>query len=116
MFLGFQPEKKFLKTFLFPKIDITKFGIGPKTNKKLARYQKYLSVRDRDYIDWAIYHMSNWKRTQVIYDVIHLHGDNDMVLPVKNSNDCIVLKGGTHVMIMFKGKWIFSEILNIIEN
>ncbi len=97
-------------------IDITKFKIGPKTNKKMARNQKYLSVRDRSYIDWAIYQMSNRKRTQVIYDEIHLHGNNDIVLPVKNLNNCIVLKGWTHVMIMFKGKWISSEILNIIEN
>jgi hypothetical protein len=95
--------------------DLTKFAMGPKTQKKLSLYQKYLSVRDKTYLDWAIYQLLSWKREKEVDGVIHIHGDKDIVFPIKNIQDCIVLKGGTHVMIMYKGKWLSSELIRIIE-
>lgn len=96
--------------------DLTRFAIGPKTEKRLKLYQEYLHVRDKQYLDWAIENMITWNRTVEIEGVVHLHGDKDIVFPIKNIANCIVIEGGTHIMILNKGGLISKKLLQIIEN
>ena len=95
--------------------DLTKFAIGPKTEKRLKIYQEYLHVRDKQYLDWAIEQMVCWKRKEPLKEVIHIHGDKDVVFPIKHIDDCIPLKGGTHIMIINKGAWLSKKISELIE-
>ena len=94
--------------------DLTKFAIGPKTEKRLKLYQEYLHVRDKVYLDWAIEQMVTWKRTQEIEGVVHLHGDSDPIAPIKNIFNSIQIKDGTHIMILNKGGVISKKIIEII--
>ncbi len=96
--------------------DLTRLAIGPRSKKRLTLYQKYLSVRDKEYLDWAIRQMVCWGRTKVIPGVIHIHGTADIVFPVKNIMDAVLLEGGTHVMILNKGGRVSKLLENIIEN
>lgn len=96
--------------------DITKFGIGPKTKKRLKLYQEYLHVRDKKYLDWAIKNMVTWNRIEKIDGVVHLHGDSDIVFPVRNIDEYIAIKGGTHIMILNKGAEVSEKLMEIIEN
>lgn len=94
--------------------DLTKFAIGPKTKKRLQIYQEYLSVRDAGYLDWAIEKMVCWDRDKPDENVIHIHGSDDIVFPVEKIKNCIVLKGGTHIMILNKFRWFNNELPKII--
>ncbi|MCR9182854.1 MAG: alpha/beta hydrolase [Flavobacteriaceae bacterium] len=94
--------------------DLTKFAIGPKTKKRLEMYQEYLSVRNEHYLDWAIENMVCWDRETPDPKVIHIHGDEDLVFPIEKIKDCIVLKGGTHIMILNKFKWFNENLPKII--
>ena len=96
--------------------DLTKFALGPKTEKRLKLYQQYLHVRDKDYLDWAIENMVSWDRNEMIKGVIHLHGDKDIVFPIKNIKDCHLIEGGTHIMLLNKGRVISQKLIEIIEN
>lgn len=96
--------------------DFTQFAIGPKSKKRLKLYNEYLSVRDKTYLDWAIENMVNWKRKKVDSRVFHIHGDQDMVFPIRYIKDAIVIEGGTHVMILNKASKISELLENIIEN
>jgi hypothetical protein len=91
------------------------FAIGPKTKRKLSLYQKYLSVRNKTYIEWSIRQLLNWKREEPVSGIIHIQGDRDTVFPIQNITDPIVVQGGTHVMIMQKAKWLSGELPDIIE-
>lgn len=93
--------------------DLTKFSIGPKTKKRLSLYQKYLHVRDKRYLDWALEKMVNWKRRGPLENVIHIHGDRDRVFPIKNIHGCEVISGGTHIMILNRGREISQKLLEI---
>jgi len=55
-----------------------------------------------------------WEQTEVIPDVVHIHGDKDAVFPIKNIKDCIVLKNGTHIAIINKYKWFNENLPNLI--
>jgi pimeloyl-ACP methyl ester carboxylesterase len=95
--------------------DLTKFAIGPRTEKRLKLYQEYLHVRDKAYLDWAIEQMVTWKRKIEIQGVVHLHGDSDPIFPIKNISNCIQIKGGAHIMVLNKGSLITKSLIEIIE-
>ena len=95
--------------------DLTKYSIGPKTKKRLSLYQEYLHVRDKQYLDWALEKMITWNRKDKLNNVIHIHGDKDMVFPIKYIDGCEVIKGGTHIMILNKGREISHKLLEIFE-
>ncbi|PHR12360.1 MAG: alpha/beta hydrolase [Aequorivita sp.] len=95
--------------------DLTKYSIGPKTKKRLSLYQEYLHVRDKQYLDWALEKMITWDRKEKLENVIHIHGEKDIVFPIKYIDGCEVIKGGTHIMILNKGREISQKLLEIIE-
>ena len=94
--------------------NLAKFSFGTKVNQRLKLYEKFLSVRDIRYLDWAIEKVILWDRTVADKNVIHIHGDADDVFPIKYISDCIVVKGGTHIMILNKYKWLNANLPEII--
>lgn len=106
---------KILPTSLVNNVELlTKYAFGEKAGKRLELYEKYLSVRDKYYLDWAISQIVNWKQVIPASNVIHIHGEKDAVFPISHIKKCIVVKGGTHVMIIHKFKWFNENLPNII--
>jgi hypothetical protein len=93
---------------------LAKFSFGEKVNQRLKLYEKFLSVRDIRYLNWAVEQVILWDRTVVDENVIHIHGDMDDVFPIKNIKNCVAVKGGTHVMILNKYKWLNENLPSII--
>ncbi|MFV8466667.1 alpha/beta hydrolase family protein [Flavobacterium sp. LB1P62] len=93
---------------------LAKFSFGEKVNQRLKLYEKFLSVRDIRYLNWAVEQVILWDRTVVDENVIHIHGDMDDVFPIKNIKNCVVVKGGTHIMILNKYKWLNENLPSII--
>ena len=113
---SFTKAYKLIPTSLVLSVeDLTKFSIGPKTKKRLSLYQQYLHVRDKHYLDWALEKMVTWNQKEKIEDVVHIHGEKDMVFPIKYIDGCTVIKGGTHIMIINKGREISEKLLEIFE-
>ncbi len=106
---------KLIPTTLFSNIDsLSQFSFGEKINQRLKLYEKFLRVRDKRYLDWAVEQIILWERTIADDTVIHIHGDEDDVFPIKNIQNCIIVKGGTHVMILTKYKWLNENLPKII--
>jgi len=119
----FPNRLKFLKKTkaykLFPLKLITNFetfstyAFGDFAKKRIDLYKKYLSVRDTNYLNWALYNVLNWKPTIIPNNLLHIHGTDDKIFPISNIKNCIPVKKGTHAMIIYKAKTI-SKIL--VEN
>jgi hypothetical protein len=107
---------KLVPTGLLENIDnLAKFTFGSSIIKqRLKLYEKFLSVRDKAYLDWAIEQIINWRRTEVDPEVIHIHGDNDEVFPIKHIKNSIIVKGGTHIMILTKYRWLSDNLPKIM--
>ena len=106
---------KLFPTNLISNIEnLALFSFGNKVKKRIDLYEKFLSVRDKKYLDWAIEKVILWDRTEIVNNVIHIHGDADEVFPIKNIQKCIVVKGGTHIMILSKFKWFNVNLPKII--
>lgn len=96
--------------------DLTKFAIGPKSRKRLELYQAFLHVRSARYLNWAIENMVCWQPKHAITDMIHIHGDADIIFPIKNIETCEVVKDGTHIMLLNKGSKVSKIIIEVINH
>jgi pimeloyl-ACP methyl ester carboxylesterase len=107
---------KLIPTSIFANIEkLSTFSFGKAITQRLKLYERYLSVRDVYYLDWAIKNVILWEPTRVNPNVIHIHGDADEVFPIENIKNCIVVKGGTHVMILSKYKWLNENLPLLIQ-
>ncbi len=109
---------KLIPTQLLADIEkLVKYAFGDNiVAKRLKLYEKYLSVRDKHYLDWAIETILCWNQKEINEAVIHIHGDADEVFPIKHIRKCIVVKGGTHIMILNKFKWMNENLPKLILN
>ncbi len=106
---------KLLPTSLLQDIELlTKFAFGDVLKKKLKLYEKYLQMSNKIYLDWAIEQMICWSRISIDKDVVHIHGDADEVFPSKNIKQFILVKDGTHAMILSKYRWFNKHLPKII--
>lgn len=115
---GMTKAYKLLPTQLLSNIELlVKYAFGNNiVAKRLKLYEKYLSVRDKKYLDWAIENVLTWSQKKADANVIHIHGDADEVFPIKHIQNSIVIKGGTHIMIINKFKWLNENLPKLILN
>lgn len=118
----YMKSAKFLKLYnYFPlKLFDDVFNISKslkinKIYKKLDLIDKYLSVRDENYLKWAIREILNWKQEKPLQEVIHIHGDRDLTFPISLIKDCIIVPGATHALILTKYRWLNKNLSLIIE-
>ena len=107
---------KILPTQLVSNIDLlAKYAFGETIKKRVDLYKKYLSVSDKVYLDWAIKQVVCWDQEEPHPTAIYIHGDKDIVFPHSCQGDCIIIKGGTHIMIINKFKWFNENLPKLIE-
>lgn len=109
----FLKKSKIYRLFPSKKIDnlnnLTKYILISKSiKKKIKLYNKYLSVKNEKYINWAIHNLLHWESKNNLDNIIHIHGNKDEVFPIKNIDSCITVLDGTHAMIITKAKKISS--------
>ncbi|MHA7843470.1 MAG: alpha/beta hydrolase family protein [Winogradskyella sp.] len=115
--LKYTKAYKILPTQLVSNVDLlAKYAFGETIKKRVDLYKKYLSVNDTVYLDWAIKQVVCWEQEEPHPDAIYIHGDKDLVFPHSCTGNCIVIKGGTHIMIINKYKWFNENLPKLIES
>lgn len=92
--------------------DFLKYSFGKIAKKRIKLYREYLSIRDEKYLTWAIYNVLHWQQSIPLQNILHIHGDEDQVFPIKRIKNCISITNGTHVMILYKAKSIRQIIVD----
>jgi pimeloyl-ACP methyl ester carboxylesterase len=93
---------------------LTKYAFGTMIKERLKLYKKFLTMKDKAYLDWAIEQVVCWERTDVDSEITHIHGDDDSVFPVSSIKNFINVKRGTHIMIINRYKWFNENLPKII--
>ena len=108
---------KILPTRLASNIDLlAKYAFGETIKKRVGLYKKYLSLNDKAYLDWSIKQVVCWDQEEPNPQAIYIHGDKDIVFPYSCTGKCVVIKGGTHIMIINKYKWFNENLPKLIES
>ena len=103
------PTKKISTTENF-----SKFGFNDSFKKKTELYNKYLEIRNEVYLNWAIFNVLHWNSNNSVNNVFHIHGSDDEIFPIKHINNCRIIEGGTHTMIITKARKINAILLEIL--
>ncbi len=63
-----------------------------------------------DLLKWSIDKIVTLQNTFVHPNLIHIHGNADNILPIRFVKPNVVIKGGTHLMILSMAKMVEDEI------
>tara|TARA_R110002050_G_scaffold34380_1_gene86725 strand:+ start:41 stop:673 length:633 start_codon:yes stop_codon:yes gene_type:complete len=114
LFARYTKAHKLLPTGLISNVELlAKYAFGESVTKRLSLYERYLSIRDKSYIDWCIDQLVNWDCEKPCDNLVHIHGEKDNVFPISNITDYLPVVNGTHTMIIHRAKW-FNENLSTI--
>ncbi|MDX1328782.1 MAG: alpha/beta hydrolase [Arenibacter sp.] len=115
VFAKYTKLHKLLPTGLVNNMElVAKYAFGEPVLKRLELYERYLSVRNKFYLDWSIDKIVNWSQTEPAKNVVHIHGEKDPVFPINHIKDCIQVKNGTHTMIIHRYRWFNENLPSII--
>lgn len=93
---------------------IEKLPVGNFLKKRIQLYKQYLSVSEKEYLEWAIENMVCWQQMEPLPGIVHIHGTADQVFPTKLIKDFIPLKDGTHIMILNKFRWFNKHLPSLL--
>jgi len=109
---------RFFPTGIMTRVHwLAKVAVGNNViSRRLNLYEKFLSVRDKKYLDWALKSIILWDRAVPDENVVHIHGDADEVFPPKYLKNFIPVKGGKHIMIINKYKWLNENLPQLLAD
>ena len=84
-------------------------GVGSKEDKAIII--NYAKSADPDLVRWSIHAIVNWNQPDRLPGVVHLHGSNDRMLPLRYTHPDYIIKDGGHLMIFNKADEV-NKILN----
>jgi len=84
-------------------------GAGSKEDKAIII--NYAKFADPDLVRWSIHAIVNWNQPDRLPGVVHLHGSNDRMLPLRYTHPDYIIKDGGHLMIFNKADEV-NKILN----
>lgn len=64
---------------------------------------------------WIMKQVSGWDSDYNHKNLLHIHGDKDIVFPIKYIGNCYTIKGGGHPMIINKYKEIGKVIIDFLH-
>ena len=99
------PATLLIKTNIF-----TNWFFSNRTLEDKQMLSNILHDTDPVFLKWAIAKIVNWKNKVLPENVQHLHGTADRILPFRNVKNCIVIKSGTHLMLINKAGEV-SQVL-----
>lgn len=94
------------------------FVFGPSIRPRVEAYQKYLSERDPDYLNWSIDRLVHWDQQKPAEGIIHIHGDKDSIFPIQNidkSTHFHTIQDGSHAIILTHHRWFNTHLPQLIQ-
>jgi hypothetical protein len=87
------------KLVVFVKFMIMPFR-GERSKRKQELFASMKVHTSRKFFKWAEYAILHWDNQTVPANIYHINGDHDNVFPSKRISDAIMIKGGTHTIIL----------------
>ncbi len=75
-----------------------------------------LNAADEKFLLWARNVIVNWDNTTIPPNLIHIQGTNDRVFAFKSVKNVIPIEGGTHLMVITRGREISKIIREKLDN
>lgn len=107
---------KMLPPAVFKSASLLKWIFNAETKENKLLMRQIISDADVNFVKWAMDAIVNWKNEEIPQQIFHIHGDNDFLLPLKNTSATHVVKGGSHMMVLNQAKEVSNIINSILAN
>lgn len=89
------------------------FSVRSSEDKKIV--SSMMAASDVVFLNWAIDKIVHLKNEVVHKNLVHIHGTADRILPIRFVKADVLIKGGTHLMILNKALEVQQKILEAIK-
>ena len=90
--------------------------VEPDSKNERELCMSMLKNKNEFFMKRSVNMIINWERDKCSSEIIHIHGDNDHTIPIKNiKNLSYSVKNGSHMMTLTKGEEISEIIQTYIE-
>jgi len=88
----------------------------PDRKKEEETCIKMLKGKNPVFLKRTIGMIIKWDRVSYDSNIVHIHGDNDHTLPIKNVKYDVLIENGSHMMVLTQTEEIKKIIVSIIKN
>jgi len=89
--------------------------VEPDRRKEKATYVSMLNDKHPDFMKRAIAMIVTWDRQEIPEGIIHIHGEKDNTLPIKNVTYDYLIEDGSHMMTLTRGEELSALIEEILK-
>ncbi len=90
--------------------------VEPDRKREKETFRAMLKAKDPLFLKRTVAMLINWQRTESPPEIIHIHGDNDHTIPIKNVDFDLKIENGSHLMTLTRGAEIGEILQEIIRN
>jgi hypothetical protein len=90
---------------------ITHYFFGTKTKEDRVTLKEIIHDTDPMFLKWALYQILKWENIESPKNVVHIHGTNDKLIPLKKNMCDISVNNEGHFMTLNK----YDELNKIIN-
>ena len=88
--------------------------VEPDRNYDKETFIAMLKDKDPDFLKHTTAMIMEWDRVKYREDIIHIHGDKDHTIPIRNVSFNYLIEKGSHMMVLTKGDEISTLINQIL--
>ena len=88
--------------------------VEPDRNKEKTTFKSMLKDKDPAFFRRTIEMILKWERVHYAEDIIHIHGNKDRTIPIKNVSYNYLVPKGSHMMTLTRGEEISQLLLKQI--
>ena len=104
-------NKLFGGNFLRTVAPLAQIIVEPDSKNERKTCKAMLKNKNKIFMKRSVNMIVNWERKSNNTDIIHIHGDNDHTIPIRNiKNPDFIVKNGSHMMTLTKGK-VLKELV-----
>jgi pimeloyl-ACP methyl ester carboxylesterase len=89
--------------------------VEPDRKKEAQIFISMLNDKDPVFMKRTIEMIVNWDRETYDKRIIHIHGDSDHTIPIRNVQYAYKIEGGSHMMMLTKGEELSEIITQILS-
>jgi pimeloyl-ACP methyl ester carboxylesterase len=88
--------------------------VEPDRHHGKETFKSMLKSKDPIFLKRTTFMIINWNRTVFSEKIVHIHGNNDHTIPLKNVQADFIIENGSHMMMFTRGKEISTLINEIL--
>jgi esterase/lipase len=101
--------------FLVRANKLTNKMFSARTREDKKMISSMIGASDVVFLDWAIDKIVHLKNEVIHKNLTHIHGTADRILPIRFVKADVLIKGGTHLMIVNRAAEVQEKILEAIK-